>query len=49
MSGYSEHAAVKTAPLGKNDHFIQKPFTVTDLATAVRRALRTDGSIRKHA
>jgi two-component system, cell cycle sensor histidine kinase and response regulator CckA len=45
MSGYSEHAAIKTAALRPNDHFIQKPFTINDLATVLRRALEsTPGS-----
>ena len=39
MSGYSEHAAVKTAALGPDDHFIEKPFGVADLCSAIRRAL----------
>jgi CheY-like chemotaxis protein len=39
MSGYTEHAAVKTAALGPDDHFIAKPFRVDDLSAALRRAL----------
>jgi len=42
MSGYSEHAAVKTAALGPADHFIAKPFTSSDLSIAVRRTLDND-------
>jgi two-component system cell cycle sensor histidine kinase/response regulator CckA len=39
MSGYTEHPAVKGAALGPTDHFIQKPFTVDQMAEAVRTAL----------
>jgi two-component system, cell cycle sensor histidine kinase and response regulator CckA len=39
MSGYTEHPGVKGAALGPADHFIQKPFTVQQMADAVRSAL----------
>jgi CheY-like chemotaxis protein len=39
MSGYTEHAAVKTAKLGPRDQFIEKPFTAAGLASAIVRAL----------
>ncbi len=42
MSGYTEHAAVKTTALSAQDHFIAKPFTGLDLATALERALALD-------
>jgi signal transduction histidine kinase/DNA-binding response OmpR family regulator len=38
MSGYSEHAAVKTLSLSPNEHFVAKPFTVDELSVALRRA-----------
>jgi two-component system, cell cycle sensor histidine kinase and response regulator CckA len=39
MSGYTEHPTVKGAALGPADHFIQKPFTVQQMADAVRGVL----------
>ncbi len=39
MSGYTEHAAVKGAGLGPMEHFIHKPFTVRELALAVRNVI----------
>ena len=39
MSGYTEHAAVKTAKLGPRDELIAKPFTLVGLSTAILRAL----------
>jgi two-component system, cell cycle sensor histidine kinase and response regulator CckA len=42
MSGYSEHVAIKTTALGPDDHFIQKPFTMNDLAIVLRRALDSE-------
>jgi two-component system cell cycle sensor histidine kinase/response regulator CckA len=39
MSGYTEHPTVKGAALGPMDHFIQKPFTMQQMADAVRGAL----------
>ena len=39
MSGYTEHAAVKTAKLGPSDQFIEKPFSAVGLSSAIRRAL----------
>ena len=44
VSGYTEHPALKGAALGPDDHFIQKPFTPQELATAVRRALENTPS-----
>jgi two-component system cell cycle sensor histidine kinase/response regulator CckA len=42
MSGYTEHAAVKGPTLQPSDPFIQKPFTITDMAATVRRILTED-------
>jgi CheY-like chemotaxis protein len=39
MSGYSEHASVKTAAVGPHEHFIAKPFTSAELAGAIDRTL----------
>ena len=39
MSGYTEHVAMKGAPIGADDHFMHKPFTPHELAAAVRQAL----------
>jgi two-component system, cell cycle sensor histidine kinase and response regulator CckA len=38
MSGFTEHAAVKTARF-EHDHFVEKPFTSAKLSHAIRRAL----------
>ncbi|MFT3698122.1 MAG: PAS domain S-box protein [Kofleriaceae bacterium] len=38
MSGYTEHAAVKTARF-EHDHFVEKPFTSVKLSHVIRRAL----------
>jgi two-component system cell cycle sensor histidine kinase/response regulator CckA len=38
MSGYSDHAAVKTAFNGR-DAFLEKPFTSQSLSSAIQRAL----------
>ena len=43
MSGYTEHTAIKGVPLGAEDHFISKPFTPRQLASAVRAALGQSG------
>ncbi len=40
MSGYTEHAALKNAALGPDDHFVQKPFTARALSETLQRALR---------
>jgi two-component system, cell cycle sensor histidine kinase and response regulator CckA len=45
MSGYTEHPGVKGAALGPADHFIQKPFTVQQMADAVRSALEGGASL----
>jgi hypothetical protein len=37
MSGYTEDAAGKG--VGPMEHFIRKPFTIQDMALAVRRAI----------
>jgi two-component system cell cycle sensor histidine kinase/response regulator CckA len=42
MSGYADHVMVKGALLDRTDHFIHKPFTMHELALAVRRVI--DGS-----
>jgi two-component system cell cycle sensor histidine kinase/response regulator CckA len=39
MSGYSEHAAVKSAAIDPNDRLIEKPFTAITLSHAVRETL----------
>ncbi len=39
MSGYSDHAAVKTSAIGPHEHFIAKPFTSQELANAIDRTL----------
>ncbi len=39
MSGYSDHASVKTSAIGPHEHFIAKPFTSHELANAIDRAL----------
>ena len=41
MSGYTQHAAVKTLQVDDREHFIAKPFTGEQLASAVRRAIRS--------
>jgi two-component system cell cycle sensor histidine kinase/response regulator CckA len=42
MSGYTEHAAVKTGSLGPGEAFVEKPFTGISLSRAIRGALGTD-------
>jgi two-component system cell cycle sensor histidine kinase/response regulator CckA len=39
MSGYTEHAAVKTAAISPDDRFIEKPFTAISLSHIVREVL----------
>jgi two-component system cell cycle sensor histidine kinase/response regulator CckA len=39
MSGYTEHAAIKSAALGPDDYFVQKPFTAQSLSETLHRAL----------
>ena len=39
MSGYTADVIAQHGVLGETLHFIQKPFTMKDLATAVRAAL----------
>jgi len=39
MSGYSEDAVLGRGALGANERFIQKPFTVQQLASVIRSAL----------
>jgi PAS domain S-box-containing protein len=39
MSGYTQHAAVKTLQVTGREHFIAKPFTGDQLARALRHAL----------
>jgi two-component system, cell cycle sensor histidine kinase and response regulator CckA len=43
MSGYSEEAIVREGTLVPGAHFLQKPFTASDLARALRGAL--DGAL----
>jgi FixJ family two-component response regulator len=40
MSGYTEHAAIKSAALGPRDHFVPKPFSAQVLNETLQRALR---------
>ncbi|MEP6862276.1 MAG: ATP-binding protein [Deltaproteobacteria bacterium] len=40
MSGYTEHAAITTAEIGPEDHFVQKPFSAQILSETLHRALR---------
>jgi two-component system cell cycle sensor histidine kinase/response regulator CckA len=39
MSGYSEHTLMKGTPISTSDHFVQKPFSLDAMMTAVRGAL----------
>ncbi|HEY1558227.1 MAG TPA: ATP-binding protein [Kofleriaceae bacterium] len=39
MSGYTEHAAIKSAALGPDDYFVQKPFSAQVLCETLHRAL----------
>ena len=39
MSGYTEHAALSSAGLGPDDHFVQKPFSARVLSDTLRRAM----------
>ena len=39
MSGYTEHAAIKNAELGPDDHFVQKPFSAQLLCETLHRVL----------
>ncbi len=39
MSGYNEDVAVRHGQLGRNDAFLQKPFTPLSLARKVREVL----------
>jgi PAS domain S-box-containing protein len=41
MSGYTEHAAVKTAAISPDDRLIEKPFTAISLSHVVREVLGT--------
>jgi hypothetical protein len=40
MSGYTEHAAIKSAEIGPGDYFVQKPFSAQILSETLHRALR---------
>jgi PAS domain S-box-containing protein len=44
MSGYTEHAVVRTETLETVEAFISKPFTAQELAAKVRAVLRTQPS-----
>jgi two-component system, cell cycle sensor histidine kinase and response regulator CckA len=46
MSGYTASVIEPHGVLGEGVHFIQKPFTMKDLAAAVREALDKKGSNR---
>ena len=53
MSGYTADAIVHQGVLDQNVHFLQKPFTLTDLAHKVRQAIgkqeeRRDREISNH-
>jgi CheY-like chemotaxis protein len=39
MSGYTQHAALRTAALTSNDQFLEKPFTSHGLSAALVRTL----------
>jgi two-component system cell cycle sensor histidine kinase/response regulator CckA len=39
MSGYTEHVAIHTHQLSPDEHFVEKPFTASMLASSLRRAL----------
>jgi DNA-binding response OmpR family regulator len=41
VSGYFSGSSTMRAVLGEGAHFLQKPFTVSDLAARVREALET--------
>ncbi len=41
MSGYTEHAITQMSVLGQEVHFIQKPFSVKEIAQKVREVLDT--------
>jgi CheY-like chemotaxis protein len=40
MSGYTEHAAIKSADIGPSDYFVQKPFSAQALCETLHCALR---------
>ena len=46
MSGYTEHPAIKSAELGPDDYFVQKPFSAQVLCETVSRALNQQAAIR---
>ena len=39
MSGYTDHAVLRHGRLPPGNRFLQKPFTITDLAMRVRTIL----------
>jgi two-component system cell cycle sensor histidine kinase/response regulator CckA len=39
VSGYAEDAIAKNLPQGESFHFLPKPFSLKQLATAVKEAL----------
>ena len=42
MSGYTQHAAIKTMAIDEREHFITKPFSGDELARAIRDALAAE-------
>jgi two-component system cell cycle sensor histidine kinase/response regulator CckA len=44
MSGYSEHAAVRSAGFEPGDRMLEKPFTASALAEAIRETLDRDAA-----
>ena len=39
MSGYAEYAGLKGTALVADDQFVQKPVTLDEISSAIRRAL----------